>query len=73
MPSPKWPWPFRIFKNKWIRLFTLGFVAVIVVLGIVDSLFADFEYIRAIDRLVVAVYFLFWLILYWLRPDIFRE
>jgi hypothetical protein len=40
---------------------------------LLDWLFGDFEYIRLLDRLVIASFILFWLLLYWLRRDFFER
>ena len=36
-----------------------------------DWLFADFEYIRIVDRMIVVGYGISWLLLYWFRRDFF--
>jgi hypothetical protein len=66
-------YPFRSWENKSRRMFLIGFLGVIVAMGVVDRLFADFEYIRAVDSLMIASYGIFWLLLSWFRPDLFRD
>jgi hypothetical protein len=66
-------YPFRSWGNKFSRRFLIGFLGVILAMAIVDRFFADFEYIRTVDLLMIASYGLFWLLLFWLRPDFFRD
>ncbi len=66
-------YPFRSWSKRWSRTFLLGFLVVIVIMTAVDRQFADFEYVRAVDLLIIVVYGLFWLLLWWLRPSLFED
>ena len=66
-------YPFRSWGNKYSRMFLIGFLGVIVAMAVVDRFFADFEYIRAVDLLMIAGYGLFWLLLSWFRPGLFKD
>jgi hypothetical protein len=65
--------PPHFWNYRWSQAFFLGFLVVILLLIAVDQFFADFEYIRVVDSWVVAVYGLFWLLLYRARPNLFRD
>jgi len=38
-----------------------------------DWLFADFGYIRIVDRVIIASFGLAWLLFYWFRRDFFER
>lgn len=75
MGTHKWPkrYPFRSWGKKWSRTFLIGFLGVILLMTFLDWLLASFEYIRTLDRLIIVGYGLFWLLLYWLRPNLFKD
>lgn len=66
-------YPFSSLEKWWSRTFLLGFLVLIAIMTLVDSLFADFEYIRLVDMAIINAYGFFWMILYWLRPDLFED
>jgi hypothetical protein len=75
MGTSRWPkrYPFSSWGKKWSRTFLVGFLLVVLIVTALDSMFADFEYIRLIDKLIIVGYGLVWLLLFWLRPDFFRD
>lgn len=75
MANPKWfeRYPFASWGRKWSRAFLIGFLGIIVIITLLDSKFADFEYIRLVDHLLIAAYGAVWLFVYWRRPDLFKD
>jgi hypothetical protein len=65
---PPYFWNFR-----WSRTFVIGFIILVFLMTALDQLLADFEYMRMVDFWIIALYGLFWIFLYWLRPDFFRR
>ncbi len=63
----------RAWDKKWARIFLIGFLGIILIVTAIDTLFAEFENIRAVDLLIFSAYFVFWLLLFWARPDFFRN
>ena len=61
------------WDKKWARIFLIGFLGIIFLVTAVDILFAEFEAIRTVDLLLFGGYVVFWLLLYWTRPDFFRH
>lgn len=64
-------WPFRFLGKRWSRTFLITFLGVILIVTLLDWLLEDFRYIRVLDRLVIAGFILFWLLLYWFRREFF--
>ncbi len=61
------------FRTRLSRTFLIGFLVLVLLMEALDWYFAGFQYIREVDRLLIAAYGLFWLLLYWFRPDFFRD
>jgi hypothetical protein len=68
----KW-FPFASWRKRWSRTFSIGFLVVILAMTVLDWLFVDFEYIRAVDQLIIVAYGVVWLLLYRFRPDFFED
>jgi len=66
-------YPFSFLARSWSRAFFVGFLVLILIMTVVDRLFADYEYIRVVEFLLIGAYGLFWSFLYWVRPDFFRD
>jgi hypothetical protein len=69
---PREPYPSALWRRKGPRWFLLGYLGVIVLMTIVDRVFADFEYVKQLDMLIIVLYGLAWLVAYKLNPDIFK-
>jgi len=66
-------WPFRLLGKTWSRTFFITFLGLIVVVTFLDWLFVDVTHMRIVDRLLIAGFITFWLLLYWFRRDFFKR
>jgi len=73
MKNPRHGYPFGFLAKKWSRRFIGGFLALVLMMTVIDRLFADFEYIRLVDLVLITAYGVVWSFLYWMRPDLFED
>lgn len=73
MKNQRRGYPFGFLAKKWSRRFIGGFLALVLLMTAIDRLFADFEYIRLVDLLLITTYGVVWSLLYWMKPDLFKD
>lgn len=72
VPKHRERYPSALWRRKGPRWFLLGYLGVLLLLSILDGVLAGFAYLRPFEILIVILYGLTWLVVYKVRPELFK-